>query len=57
MLYSTIILAIACPILTIGAFILGWNLNAPMGRKIGKKPMVEPTEDEKTLKFLEEFEV
>lgn len=57
MLYSTIILAISLPIMTIGAFILGWNLNAPMGRKIARKPIPKNDADKELLKYLDEFEV
>ena len=52
MLYALIGLSVALPVMTIAAFIVGYNVNA--NRKLFVKPKERPlTEDEKLLKRID----
>jgi hypothetical protein len=56
MITAIIILSALLPIFTITAFIIGYNINAP--RKLFKRTVKhEPTEDEKTLEWIDKATV
>ena len=54
MLYALIVLSLALPVMTIAAFIVGYNVNAQ--KKLLVKPKERPlTDDEKLLKKIDEL--
>ena len=58
MIYALVVMSLVMPILVIGAFIIGYNINAP--RKIMKpkpKKKKEMTEDEKMLERIDKARI
>ncbi len=44
------------PIMTITAFVIGYNISAPSGKKIlERKPKHKPTEDEEILDYINRY--